>query len=332
MVAILGLWLAGFAVSAQAASSVKEYAARLVQAEQATDELIESTPSPQQIIETMTAIKQLIPAQEDVEANGQNIRTSNFWIHESADVIIKNAFGDEEQVRSMLIEFADKLFLLEQRVGASLNAGAMQVQRARLESILERREYLPEEKKESAIYKRLNNLLKQTVIFLVRIFGGGNSRVGSSGSGSIAGFRIAIILVLLAAASFGLVKLLRRRRNRGDKKDDDVREVFGEELPDDITADELLANANKLARDGDFRSAIRRAYIALLCELEQRGKVRLHRAKTNRDYLDEVKPEQSLYPTFSVMTGAFEHVWYGRESATESEFDDFLTLYRETVR
>ncbi|MFN0110235.1 MAG: DUF4129 domain-containing protein, partial [Blastocatellia bacterium] len=84
-------------------------------------------------------------------------------------------------------------------------------------------------------------------------------------------------------------------------------------------------------RAGDFRSAIRRAYIALLCELEQRGKVRLHRSKTNRDYLDELKPQPSLYPTFSVMTGAFEHVWYGHEPATENEFNDFLTLYKETV-
>ena len=136
----------------------------------------------------------------------------------------------------------------------------------------------------------------------------------------------------MAAASFGLVKLLRRLQGRRRKdKDDDVREVLGEELADDVTAAELLTKANELARQGDFRSAIRRAYIALLCDLEQRGKVHLHRAKTNRDYLDELKPEQSLYPTFSVMTGAFEHVWYGHEQATESEYSDFITLYQETV-
>lgn len=332
VVLLLSLWLVGFAACAQAAGTVKEYAARLVQVEQATDELIDSEPSPQQIIETMTAVKQLIPAQEDVELDGQVIRTNNVWLHESADIIIKNAGGDEEQVRSMLIELADKLYLLEQRVSATQNTGASQDQRARLESILSRREYLPDEKKESAIRKWLDKLIENIVNLLAKLFGSRNSSVGSAGSGTIAGFRIAIIVVLLAAASFGLVKLLKRRQGRNRKKEDDVREVLGEELPDDITSDELLANARKLARDGDFRSAIRRAYIALLCELEQRGKVRLHRAKTNRDYLDELKPEQSLYPAFSVMTGAFEHVWYGQEPATESEFSDFITLYQETVK
>lgn len=318
-------------VFAQAAGSVKDYADRLVQAEQLADELIDAEPSPQQIVEAMMTIKQLVPAQEDIEVDGQNIKTSNAWLHLSADAIIKNASGDEEQSRSMLIELADKIFLLEQRVRASLTQSTNQDRSLQLKNILARPEYLPEEKKESAIRKTLNNLLEQLVKLLSRLFGSGSSRVGSAGSGTIAGFRIFITLVLLAAASFGLVKLLQRINARRNKKEDETREVLGEELADDITAEELLANANKLARDGDFRRAIRRAYIAMLCELEQRGKVKLHRAKTNRDYLDELKPEQSIHLNFSVMTGAFEHVWYGQEAATESEFSDFLTLYRETV-
>ena len=32
------------------------------------------------------------------------------------------------------------------------------------------------------------------------------------------------------------------------------------------------------------------------------------------------------------MTGAFEHVWYGEERATEEEFKEFVTLYQETVK
>lgn len=322
------------AVPAFAAASAEEYAERLRQAEKVADNLIEGEPSPVEIVATMNSIKELLPQHEDVEVNGQVIRTDNTWLHEAINLVIKNANGDDEQVRSMLVEIADRLFQLEQRVSASQKQGDSvgQDQAGQLERILARSEYVPEEKKESSIRQWINKLWDKLMSLLARLFGSRNSSPGSFGQGSVSIVRIVITLILLAAASFGLVKLLRRLQGRSRKnRDDEVREVLGEELADDVTAAELLTNANELARQGDFRSAIRRAYIALLCDLEQRGKVHLHRAKTNRDYLDELKPETSLHPIFSIMTGAFEHVWYGHEQATESEYSDFITLYQETV-
>lgn len=321
-----------------AASTPADYAGRLTQAEQMVDELIEGEPSSGQVITVVTTIRQLLPLHEDVEVNGQFIRTNNAWLHDAIEQVVKNANGDEEQLRSMLVEIADRLYLLEQRVSAlqpqtNTPATTATNQHAELERILARPEYLPEEKKESTVQKWTNKLRDKLIELLARLFGGGRTSGGNLGAGTVSIFRIVITLVLLAAASLGLVKLLRRLHGRRKKeKDDESREVLGEELADDVTAAELLTNANELARQGDFRSAIRRAYIALLCEMEQRGKVHLHRAKTNRDYLDELKPEKTVYPTFSVLTGAFEHVWYGQEPATESEFNDFITLYQETVR
>lgn len=321
------------AATAFAASTVAEYAERLRQAEKVTDNLIEGEPSPVEIVATMNSVKELLPAREDVEFGGQSVRVDNAWLHEAIALIVKNANGDEEQVRSMLVEIADRLFLLEQRVtAAQKQTAAGQDQAAQLERILARSEYLPEEKRESKLRQWGRKLLDKILSLLARLFGGRSASAGGFGQGGVSVFRIIITLILLAAASFGLVKLLRYLHGRRKKgEEDEVREVLGEELPDDVTAAELLTNANELARQGDFRSAIRRAYIALLCELEQRGKVHLHRAKTNRDYLDELKPEAALYPTVSVMTGAFEHVWYGHEQATESEYSDFISLYRETV-
>jgi hypothetical protein len=45
-----------------------------------------------------------------------------------------------------------------------------------------------------------------------------------------------------------------------------------------------------------------------------------------------MRPELAIYPTFSLMTNAFEHIWYGQERATEDAFQDFVTLYREVVK
>jgi Domain of unknown function (DUF4129) len=98
-----------------------------------------------------------------------------------------------------------------------------------------------------------------------------------------------------------------------------------------MTARELFDKATELARTGDYRSAIRRAYIALLCELEDRGKLRLHRSKTNRDYLDAMRSDPGIFPDFSSLTGLFEHVWYGQQRATDEQFGDFITRYEETI-
>lgn len=327
------LWVAGGSLTVSAASSVKEYTERLIQAEQLTDQLIDSEPAAAEIIAAMNSVKQLVPAQEDIQLDEQIIRTNNVWLHDAVGLVIKNANGDEEQLRSMLIEIADRLFILQESVNTSLNSAnsAAQDQRELLAKILTRHEYLPEDQKETFLKKWGKRVWKQIEDLLLKLLSGRSAKVGSTGTGTANFVRIAVILVLLAAASIGLVKLMRRLQRR-QKKDREAREVLGEELPDDATAADLLNNANQLARAGDFRSAIRRAYIALLCELEQRGNVRLHRSKTNRDYLEELRPQQMLYPTFSVMTSAFEHVWYGQEPASETEFNDFLTLYHETVK
>jgi Domain of unknown function (DUF4129) len=136
-----------------------------------------------------------------------------------------------------------------------------------------------------------------------------------------------------AALIFGAVKLARRFQARPKPAEEaETREALGEVIAEDATAADLFAMASELARQGEYRKAIRRAYIALLCDFDQRGKLRLGRSKTNRDYLDAMRSEQRIYPTFSVMTFAFERAWYGQERATEEEFQNFVTLYQEAIK
>jgi hypothetical protein len=143
-------------------------------------------------------------------------------------------------------------------------------------------------------------------------------------------FRVFILLLFMGALLFGLATLLKRLRLQRNSKPEkkEAREVLGEEIDGDVTAADLFARAAELARLGDYRAAIRRAYISVLVELEQRGKLRLHQARTNRDYLDALHNEDQIYPPFSSMTGAYERVWYGEEKATNVEFEQFIQVYR----
>src|SRR5262249_31935924 len=123
-----------------------------------------------------------------------------------------------------------------------------------------------------------------------------------------------------------LAGLRRPRRERG------TREVLGEVLDENVTATDLLSKASELARQGDYRAAIRRAYLSLLFEMEHRGRLQLHRSKTNRDYLNDLRSAHEVFQPFSAMTWVFERVWYGQTPATEDEFNGFLSRYQETLK
>ena len=46
---------------------------------------------------------------------------------------------------------------------------------------------------------------------------------------------------------------------------------------------------------------------------------------------ERASESRTRLPRALVVTGAFEHVWYGHEPATASEYSDFIALYQETV-
>jgi hypothetical protein len=112
------------------------------------------------------------------------------------------------------------------------------------------------------------------------------------------------------------------------------RVVLGERLEADRTAADLLDEAEGLARAGELRGAIRKAYVALLCELGDRGVVRLAQHKTNRDYLDAVRraAPPRLYTEMLPLTGAFELHWYGLRPASADDWQSFRARCREVVR
>jgi hypothetical protein len=331
------------AASTRGRRTVEEYSARLKQAKQGIDDVIERESPAPSLINRLRQIERLLPVNEDVESGGALIHVNNAWLHDALDKVIQNAGGDIEQRHSMLREISDGLANLERSVnGAQIARGQPeQDQREKLNGILARSEYRPEQIKDSwlqswfgKIKDFLARLLRGFLRFLQKLFGRPSGQPAQpGGSGLISVFRMLVLLALIVALVFGGRKLARQlgRRKKVERKAA-PREILGEEMAEEATAADLFAEASDLARRGEYRKAIRRTYVALLCDLEQRGKLRLHRSKTNRDYLEAMRPEPQIYPKFSVITNSFEHVWYGQEVATQEEFDDFVALYRETVK
>ena len=132
-----------------------------------------------------------------------------------------------------------------------------------------------------------------------------------------------VIVLALGVLAYVLKMFLPRLlRNRGPKKKskEKARIVLGERLEPDQSALDLLSEAEALARRGELRAAIRRAYIALLVELGDRKIISLAQYKTNRDYLRAVREIEPLYRNVKQLTDSFERHWYGLAQANETDW------------
>jgi hypothetical protein len=156
---------------------------------------------------------------------------------------------------------------------------------------------------------------------------------GAAGSSPVAQY--AVFALVAVALVFVLWRYLRWRAGRPKPERRGRREarvVLGERLEDDQTAADILEDAERLARAGNLRGAIRKAYVALLCEMGDRHLIRLAQHKTNRDYLRSVRDAApQTYGLFRPLTDSFERHWYGLAEATERDWNDFRAGCRRAL-
>lgn len=278
--------------------------------------------------------RRLLPPAETVEHEGRTTRADNTWLHEALAVYEGMPEGAMAERDAVLESVLGRLYALSLRLEEMENAGARAVrteeEKARLASILRRPEF-NEAANESA-FERLIERLRNWLLSLW-------PRPQPLGAGEISPLWrqiliYAVCIVGLAALVFAIWKLLpviQRRRAAGAKILTD-RVVLGERLAPDRSPADLLAEAEALARAGDLRAAIRKAYIALLCELGERKVIRLAQHKTNRDYLRAVSDRAALYDRLRPLTERFERVWYGFEPATDADWQEFRAGWQQAIK
>ena len=273
-----------------------------------------------------------VPANETVFFDSQSFAVDNTWLHEALREY-ETAKGDNSRHNQMLAHIGERLLAIIERLDemkTALATADKDQSKARLAEILRRPEY----NKGAAEGSALERLWERFLRWLSSLFPKtkplqpGSARVFSG----IA--QIIISIVCLGAIVFFIWKFAPRYlRNRGKKKKKrEARIVLGERLEPDQTSSDLLAQAESLARAGDLRAAIRKAYIALLCELGDRKIISLAQHKTNRDYLGALRNRPSLYTPMSSLTNSFELHWYGFVPAGENDWIDFRNTYQQVLK
>jgi hypothetical protein len=280
----------------------------------------------------IASVSQTLPARENVEMTGQRVTVNNSWLHDALNEYQKTT--DQATRAEILMRVGERLRAIEERLAEigkiRTTTSDKEANKGRLAEILRRPEYIQTAPEASA----LDRLLDRFFRWLSRLFPkakpvepGGSQFLSGIAQLLVVGVCVAVIALLLWR--YG-PRLMRGRKKKKAKRE--ARIVLGERLEEDQTAADLLAQAESLARAGDLRAAIRKAYIALLCELGDRKLISLAQHKTNRDYLNSVRDKTSLYAGMRKLTRSFELHWYGFVPAGEADWTEFRNGYRTIVR
>jgi len=326
---------------AQAVSAipVSDYHKRIRQAVTALDSLAQSEETESlaaydtRDVQTVAGVRTLLPQTESVDWNGTSFSVDNSWLHQELD---KYSADRSEGRYDLLRRTTERLKAIDERIAeiekpTSGTMGNKTEERRKLAEILQRPEYARKVSEQSALSRLFNRFLEwlRNLIPTPQPISSGSAGVISK-TAQI--FVIALALGVLAfVLKLFLPRMLRSRRpkKKGKAK---ARIVLGERLEPDQSALDLLSEAEALARRGELRAAIRKAYIALLVELGERKIISLAQYKTNRDYLRAVREVEPLYGNVKQLTDSFERHWYGLAQATETDWLAFRSAYKQALR
>lgn len=325
-------------VTTTRATSLSEYQKRVQQAVSALDTLAQSDEGESQAdravraSQTLAGVRSLLPERENVEWDGTNFPVDNSWLHRELDRSQKRSEADRATslagVTERLQALAERLTEIER---ARATASKKDEARQKLSEILQRPEYARDRKDISALTRLWRRFVKWLQSLLPK------PKPIAPGS---AGFLTQVAQFLVLILAFGVIAYVLRlfgprlfRKGRSRKKGKrEPRIVLGEKLEPDRSAGDLLAEAEGLARRGELRAAIRKAYIALLVELGDRKIISLAQHKTNRDYLQAVRDLEPLYGNVKQLTDSFESHWYGLAKATEEDWIAFRAGYKQALQ
>ena len=285
------------------------------------------------IAENIRDIGAQLPARETVLVKGASVEVDNTWLHEALGEYEKT--NQPAERRQALARITERLRALDERLeemesGKSSVATDKDADKGRLAEILRRSEYNKTASEGSA----LERLWMRFIRWFFSLFPKSPPLQPGSSRFLSAIAQVVVVLVGLALIAFLIWKFaprfLRGRRKKKQKRE--ARIVLGERLEPDQSSADLLAQAESLARSGNLRAAIRKAYIAFLCELADRKVISIAQHKTNRDYLSSVRERPSLYASMRKLTNSFEVHWYGLIPAGENDWNEFRDGYLQALK
>ena len=287
--------------------------------------------------EILARIRQSLPVTEKIEWAGFSVETGNQWL-EARLKAFEEEPRDWEKRRLILTEITARLTAIEKKIDelespAAANSRSKDEDKRKLAEILRRPEYQKPEAQPETWFDRVQRQIRE---WFNRKFPQPEVPQGAEqGLRSFSyGLQILVYVVVLGFIAFLIFRFapfFAGRFRRRPKEEKGERVILGEKLGQNEDAQTLFDEAEAMARSGNLRGAIRKGYIALLCELSDRRVIGLAQHKTNRDYLRDVRKKQALYQNMNGLTTSFERHWYGFETAGEGDWQEFKENYQKAL-
>lgn len=270
-----------------------------------------------------------------IDTPGGVVEPRNEWLLEGVRQF-SNAGSDSERLTA-LSAIRERLRAIEIKVIEFETAGeaaAKDENKQKLAEILRRPEFQKVAAAEESLLQRigrwLTDLLKR--LFPARGLAPGLVPRGPGAFGIVLQVVVyGIVIAVLGFLGYRYGPGLWRRMRRGRARESRERIILGETISPDETSTGLFGEAERLARKGELREAIRKGYIAVLYELGERRVFGLARHKTNRDYLRDVTGNVAIFRDFLGLTSNYERHWYGSQDVNASDWDEFRGGYRKIL-
>src|ERR1043166_7575123 len=233
--------------------------------------------------EKIDDIRRLVSPTEHVEWQGGNVETDNQWLHDQLAAYLEQ--DDRTAQQTTLIGIDERLSAIVKKIDELENAVAADRSKGedkqKLAEILSRDEYQKPEVKDDSLFQKW---WKAFWDWVAQFFPKEPILPEApAGLGSVA----FLLQILIYAAVIAVIGFLIYRFVPGlvgrfgykpkEKKRDRV--ILGERIAADESANDLFSEAERLAREGHLRDAIRKGYIAVLCELSDRKMIGLARSE-----------------------------------------------------
>lgn len=337
-----------FQTSAFAVSLVKykqnvSDAGVLLDSLQPSDEFATQRERTENEVAALQNVRRMLPPKQQIEFDGAgSVEVDNAWLETSLKEFEKTSSGSKER-QEILRQMTERLGAIEERLTelekAQASGKSKNDNKQKLDEILRRPEFQkPDDKNKTYAQRLYDDFVKWW-----RDFWRGTEPdiaeeiVNSPDTVSSLSQILQIVVIALALGIIGFIiwrfvlPFVQSNRKIAKSKKNEPRIVLGEQLLPNETADDLFTQADKLAQNGEVRAAIRKGYIALLCELNDRKVLGLAKHKTNRDYLRDVQKDFNLHSSMKGMTSSYENHWYGFVPANEEDWQEFRSEYRKSL-
>ncbi len=89
--------------------------------------------------------------------------------------------------------------------------------------------------------------------------------------------------------------------------------------------------ADRRATAGDYTEAVRFLFLSLVYRFDERGRVSLHKAYTNREYLVLLGDRTPVRAAIGVMVDTLDDHWYGQRPCERPQFEECLAIYERLL-